>query len=180
MLRRSFSKVRPSSMKGLTLIEIMITIILVGIIGSLTVSMDSLVKSFRMDFYNQRVFSSMVLTRSEAIKRGENVSMCRSQNGISCDTSDNNWKAGWLVFVNPNNNNSVDPGEDIIRVYGVIDREVTIHLDAGNTVTFVPRGSPAVVRTIRLCPTGGVDTPVRTVSVSATGQIRKTSSTDDC
>ncbi|MGI9281394.1 MAG: GspH/FimT family pseudopilin [Endozoicomonas sp.] len=167
-------------MKGLTLIEIMITIILVGIIGSMTVSLDTLVQSFRMDFYNQRVFSSTVLARSEAIKRGENVSMCRSQNGMSCDTSDSNWKAGWLVFVNPNNNNSVDPGEDVIRVYGVIDREVTINLDAGDTVTFIPRGSPAVVRTIRLCPTGGLGTPIREVSVTPTGQIRKASSTGDC
>ncbi|KEQ15018.1 hypothetical protein GZ78_24355 [Endozoicomonas numazuensis] len=172
--------IRPKSMKGLTLIEIMITILLVGIIGSMTVSMDSVVQSFRMDFYNQRVFSSLVLARSEAIKRGVNVSVCRSQNGISCDTSDSNWKAGWLVFVNPNNNNVVDPGEDIIRVYGVIDREVTINLDAGNTVTFIPRGSPSVIRTIRLCPTDGVGTPIRTVSMTATGQIRKTSSTGDC
>ncbi|WOG26419.1 GspH/FimT family protein [Endozoicomonas sp. 8E] len=180
MFRRSFAITRPRTMKGLTLIEMMITILLVGIIGSMTVSLDSLVQSFRMDFYNQRVFSSMVVARSEAIKRGVNVSLCRSQNGFSCDTSDSNWKAGWMVFVNPNNNSSVDPGEIVIRVYEEIDREVTINLNTGNTVTFTPRGSPSVVRTIRVCPTGGLAAPIKTVSVTTTGQIRKTSSTGNC
>lgn len=167
-------------MKGLTLIEILITILLMFIVSSMTVNLDSLVQSFRMDFYNQRIFSSMVVARSEAIKRGVNVSLCRSQNGLSCDSSGSNWKAGWLIFVNPNNNNSVDPGEIVIRVYGEIDSAVTISLNTGNTVTFTSRGSPTVVRTMRACPTGGLGTPVKTVSVTVTGQIRKTSSTGNC
>ncbi|WP_252176443.1 GspH/FimT family pseudopilin [Endozoicomonas sp. 4G] len=180
MFRRSFGITRPKTMKGLTLIEMMITILLVGIIGSMTLSLDSLVQSFRMDFYNQRVFSSMVLARSEAIKRGVNVSLCRSKDSKSCDTSGSNWTSGWLVFVNPNNNSSVDSGEDVIRVYDEIDRGVTINLSAGNTVTFTPRGSPSVVRTMRVCPTGALGAPIKTVSVTTTGQIRKTSSTGNC
>ncbi|WP_422132954.1 GspH/FimT family pseudopilin [Endozoicomonas sp. ALD040] len=180
MFRHRFAITRPGLVKGLTLIEMMITILLVGIISSITVSLDSLVQSFRLDFYNQRIFSSVVVARSEAIKRGVNISLCRSKNGTSCDTSGSNWKAGWMVFTNPNNNSSVDTGEDVIRVYGEIDSDVTINLNAGNTLTFTPRGSPSVVRTIRVCPTGGLGTPIKTVSVTTTGQIRKSSSTGNC
>ena len=42
----------------------------------------------------------LFLARSEAIKRGEIVSVCRSSDGRSCDNRAADWSVGWIVFVN--------------------------------------------------------------------------------
>jgi type IV fimbrial biogenesis protein FimT len=68
------------------------------------------------------------LARSEAIKRGVRVTVCRSGNQTSCGTG--SFGDGWIVFTDPNNNAAIDAGEQIINVAEVTADEMTI---TGNT-----------------------------------------------
>ena len=167
------------SAKGFTLLEIMIAVLLMGILVSMTAQMGSLVESARLGFYSQRLYASAKLTRSEAIKRGERVSICRSASGTDCDVSDTNWSTGWIVFVNPNDNDTVDTGEEVIRVFNAMDT-LRITWSAGNRLTFIPRGSAAANGIFTVCTDGLTATAQRTVTVTASGQIRKASATGDC
>ena len=157
----------------------MIAVLLMGILVSMTAQMGSLLESARLGFYSQRLYASAKLTRSEAIKRGERVSICRSVTGTDCDVSDTNWSTGWIVFVNPNDNDTVDTGEEVIRVFNAMDT-LRITWSAGNRLTFIPRGSPVTNGNFTLCTDGFTATPLRTVTITPAGQIRKASGTGDC
>jgi len=64
--------------------------------------------------------------RSEALRRTNTVTICRSLTGTSCASS-GSWHEGWIVFVDPNNNQSVDTGEEVLRVQNAVDGVVSIH-----------------------------------------------------
>jgi len=51
--------------------------------------------------------------RSEAIKEGQTVSVCVSQDGASC-SGNNTWQNGWIVFSDVNGNGAVDNAADIV------------------------------------------------------------------
>lgn len=103
-------------MAGLTLVELLIVMTIVGVLASLAVP------SFRAMLVRRAVTSAASdlasdfrLARSEAIKRSTFATACRSTNSTSC-AGVGNWSGGWIVFVDANNNQTVDAGEFIFRV----------------------------------------------------------------
>lgn len=82
---------------GFTLIELMVTITVAGILMALAVP------AFRSFLQNDRLMSesnllvmSLQLARSEAIKEDTTVSVCASTNGQNCDGVAD-WSNGWIV-----------------------------------------------------------------------------------
>jgi type IV fimbrial biogenesis protein FimT len=84
---------------GFTLIELMITLAVVGIL--LAIGMPSL-KTFmqgnQLIASTNELISALHVARSEAIKLNSRVSVCESSNGTSCSAT-GSWKNGWIVFV---------------------------------------------------------------------------------
>ncbi len=84
---------------GFTLIELMITLIIVGIL--LVVGLPSL-KGFmqgnQLIAATNELVSALHIARSEAIKLNSRVSICESSNGKDCAVT-GKWKNGWIVFV---------------------------------------------------------------------------------
>ena len=157
---------------GFTLIELMITVILLGLLVNMTMPLGLLAENFKLDYLNQRIYFSAALAKSEAIKRSSTVSICRSTNGTACQHGPD-WSDGWVVFSNPNGNNSIDSGEEIIRVFSPVRSPVSLNWNNGQLLTFIPRGSPVSQGTFRLCPDPSRAVPERLVSVSGSGLIRK-------
>lgn len=158
--------------RGFTLIELMTTVVLLGILVNMVTPLGKLAESFKLDYFNQRIYSSAVLARSEAIKRSTTVSICRSTDGTSCKNG-SDWSDGWVVFVNPNGNNSIDAGEDVIRFYSPFGGPVRFGWDNGQLLTFISRGSVVNQGTFTLCPTQNQGVIERLVTVSGSGLIRK-------
>jgi len=104
--------------RGLTLVELMITIAVASILLSLAVpSFTTSIRNNRMVTDINELHASLSLARSEAVKRDRNVTMCRSSNGSSCT---GNWQDGWIVFVDNNFNGAVDAGDEILRQHGAL------------------------------------------------------------
>lgn len=80
---------------------------------------------------------SLILARSEAIKRGRYVSVCKSDDGATC-TAGSDWNEGWIVFSNTTSAsvNAVDVGDEIIRVHQTLPDTVEIS-PIGNIDGFV-------------------------------------------
>ena len=133
--------------KGFTLIELMITVVLLAIVVNMLTPIGQVLENIRLDYLHQRFFSSAYFAKSEAIKRAETVSMCQSNNGVVCHHGAN-WSAGWLVFVNRNANNSVDSGEEIIRVYNQSSHLANIAISSGQLLTYNSRGAPLVSKNL--------------------------------
>ncbi|WP_257286389.1 GspH/FimT family pseudopilin [Endozoicomonas sp. SESOKO1] len=159
--------------RGFTLVEMMITIVLIAIMVNLVVPIGQVAERFKLDYVNQRIYASAVLARSEAIKRTEIVSVCRSTTGNSCQAGVN-WADGWVVFVNRNGNNSIDPGEDVIRVYNPVSSPVDIVWSSNaRLLSFRPRGSAVQQGSFSLCSVPKRSTLQRLVNISGSGLIRK-------
>ncbi|MGB5065269.1 MAG: GspH/FimT family pseudopilin, partial [Candidatus Competibacter sp.] len=69
---------------GFTLIELMITVALAAIVLTLGVpAFQETIRNNRLATTVNDFISSLNLTRSEAIKRGTRVTLCKSANGTS-------------------------------------------------------------------------------------------------
>nr|WP_306671622.1 GspH/FimT family pseudopilin [Endozoicomonas sp. ONNA2] len=158
---------------GFTLVEMMITVVLIAIMVNLVVPFGQIAEKFKLEYANQRLYASAVLARSEAIKRAATVTVCRSTTGGGCQPG-MNWADGWIVFVNHNGNDYVDRGEEIIRVYNPISSPVEIlwHSNA-QVLSFRPRGSTFHQGSFTVCSVPKRPTLQQVVNISGTGLIRK-------
>ncbi|MFZ6755190.1 GspH/FimT family pseudopilin [Undibacterium sp. Dicai25W] len=92
---------------GVTLIELLVTISVIGILLTLAVpNFSTLIERQKLMTTATEFYAAVNLTRSEAIKRGSQVSVA-ANDGVS-------WKSGWTIFIDSNINGHADPGETII------------------------------------------------------------------
>ena len=118
--------------KGLTLVELMITLAIASIlITSAAPSFTASIQNSRLSTQINELHASLSLARSEAIKRNDNVTVCRSSDGTSCT---GNWQNGWIVFVDIDFDGSVDAGEEVLRVRGLISKGSTLVFSATQVI----------------------------------------------
>lgn len=115
-----FSVIRIAENRGFTLLELMITLLIAGIILSIGVpSFRGVMQNQRMTSATNELVMSLNLAKSEAIKRVAYVSICKSSNGVTCGDAGTSWRDGWIVFANATvaNLGVRDFGDELIRVY---------------------------------------------------------------
>jgi len=61
------------------------------------------------------LLGDLQLARVEAIKEGQPVTVCVSNDGANCSGA-TTWQSGWIVFSDPNGNQAVDAGETVMRI----------------------------------------------------------------
>jgi prepilin-type N-terminal cleavage/methylation domain-containing protein len=93
---------------GFTLIELMFTVLVLAVL--LAVGIPNFLRNSRMAAQANDLLSALNLTRSEAVKRRAQVSLCVT---IDCESGD--FDDGWFVFVDENQSGAFDAGEDVLR-----------------------------------------------------------------
>lgn len=124
---------------GFTLVELMITLMVAAILVTMGVPAfrDLMIKS-RLSGQVQGLYGAISFARSEAIKRGSSVTLCRSADGSNCDTNNSfNWSNGWIVFANNNddnppvrNNIGAANEEPLLRVFPALTANYTLYADS--------------------------------------------------
>lgn len=161
---------------GYTLIELMITLALAGILLAWAApGFYDMVQSNRSATFTNEFISSLQLTRSEAVRRGATVNMCPSADtsNTSC-SGGTNWSNGWIVFADSNDNGQIDAGEERIQIYQLLEanRRVTTGVD---NISFAGTGFlQSNSGTFTLDANGCKGNNARSVSLSSTGRIAVT------
>lgn len=156
----------PGFSAGFTLTELAITLAIAGIVAAAAIpSMQSLVREQRLTGQTNEFIGDLTFARSEALKRGASIVVCKSTNPLAasptCDPTDANpWTSGRVVFVDLDNDNVIDANEPILRVreplQGAGNKLVGDGLATGtaNRVVFTGNGTTLVP------PGGGTENQV--------------------
>ena len=102
--------------RGFTLIELLVVIAVAAILAGLSASsISKMFQSNRVQTEAGGFVSDLMFARSEAIKRGQGVSLCASSNGSTCLNA-NTWQSGWIVFLDTNQCNPVPSASTAVIV----------------------------------------------------------------
>jgi type IV fimbrial biogenesis protein FimT len=167
--------------RGLTLVELLGTISIIAVVNSLAgPTLGETVKRNQLRSQAERVMTTLNLARSEAVKRNQPVSVCRSEDGETCSGG---WSDGWIVFSNLDGDNAVDVGTDeVIRVYDGLAEDHQFYGTVGDdAMTYFSDGSYAAVsETVRICPKDGDLAQSWTVEINTVGRPRVTKGVSEC
>ncbi|MBI5611910.1 MAG: GspH/FimT family pseudopilin [Gammaproteobacteria bacterium] len=159
------------------------TLGIVGVLTSLAVpSLRNLTLTNRMSGEVNTLMSSLYVTRSEAIKRGQPITLCPSGDGRTCADAGSDytwWHHGILVFVDINDNDRLDDGETLVRAHRMTGDNLTIKTSRfRRSVKYQPNGfSSGTNPTFAFCDRRGAGS-VRYVIVSNTGRPRVSTKSD--
>jgi len=137
---------------GFTLVELMITVAIAGIFAMAAApSFTKMIQNNRLATQSNTLIGALNLARSESIKRGFNVILCRSSNGATCAVA-GDWDQGWIVFVDTNNDVAPQAAE-ILRIYGDLAGRGTLKPNGLYTdrVVYQSNGFTTQVGTFVLC-----------------------------
>jgi type IV fimbrial biogenesis protein FimT len=107
---------------GVTLPELLIVIAIVGILATLAVpSFQRVIQANAISSGVDIFMADLRFARSESIKRGGGVVMCRSNapeaSSPTCGTGSTlGWQSGWIIFHDLNNNSNKTATETLLRV----------------------------------------------------------------
>ena len=157
--------------RGVTLIELITTISIMAIVTAIAApTFSDLQRNAQRTTAVNSFFHGLFLARSESIKSGQVVTICKSIDGSNCNSTAA-WHDGWMIFVNTDRDDlpERDEGEAILHVGSRWD---------GGTITsnraaysFRPFRQAVVNGTIIFCDPRG-SAHARAIIISHTGRPR--------
>lgn len=112
-------RLRISVCCGFSMIELMVVLAVTAILLAIGVpSFHELIRNQRLNVAVNAFFGAINLTRSEAIHRGARVDL------VPADGAD--WANGWVVFIDQNNNQLAEAGEQLILAHGPVNGQIAI------------------------------------------------------
>lgn len=141
-------------MAGFTLIEVLMVVVILAVLASITApSMRAFMDAQMVKTPASDLYSSLVLARSEAIKRNAPIDVVPS--GL-------NWEQGWTV--------RVQSGGTVLRVQDGYPR-IQIDASTAGTVTYGSNGRLASSATVfRVLVPGNADARMRCVTIDVSGR----------
>lgn len=182
-----------STSSGFTLIELMVTIALAAILMALAApSFSATIASNRLSAQTSDLITSLNAARSESIRRGRRVTVCKSVDGSSCAT-EGDWSTGWIAFEDKDSDAVVDEKETVLLVHQTGENLTMVKgtTNVSSYVSFTPDGRAKLINgstqsgTLRVCSKSsalGDTRRARNVTVNPVGRIESSviSSTVTC
>jgi type IV fimbrial biogenesis protein FimT len=165
---------------GFTIIELMVAISIAAILLSVAIpSFSSVIRSTRLTTYANELVASLNLARSEAVKRGVQISVKRK------GSTNQNWDSGWDIFTDLNGDGVLDTADVLIKTYPALTNGFTLRTGTAGYQTFaayLPSGLSlnSSGDTFRLCASSGDIVNSRAIVINALGRPRTSETTTAC
>ncbi len=167
---------------GFTLVEMLVTIAIAGILAALAApSMSESILNSKTKELSGKFTVATHLAQSEAVKRGIQISIKPHQ------TSGYEWQQGWDIFADPNRNGTQDSGEELIQTYSMSSDGLTLNSKDSVFSTwlgFLPsgaaKGNGGISGSFRICRPDLDITKSRTITIQGSGNIIVEKGTVSC
>jgi len=128
---------------GFTLIELMVTIAIASIVATIGIpSFNSTITSSRLTTRTNDFVAALHFARSEAVKRNQNVVV--NKTGAQ-------WQDGWQVFVDVDNSNAFNAGDEQLKVYGALSNAFTLNDEGDGYISYNSTGATGAETQFILC-----------------------------
>lgn len=158
---------------GITLIELMITLVVAAILVSLAApNFRGLIETNRISTLHDKMTASLQLARSEAINRSRTITLCGSNNQTTCSGT---WSDGWIIFLDDNADRNFDSGTDTLLKASTVDNDgysLVLISDVITTLQFNSEGRATARGSYQICGPSGNDTEARGIVVDFSGSTR--------
>lgn len=176
-MRRVSCPARRHASRGVTLIETLVVMGIVGILMAIGVpSYKYVTNANRISSEINGLLGDLQFARSEAIKEGRTVSVCVSSDGVSCLSTNYAWKNGWIVFSDINGDGNIDTtnGDLLLRAQATFRGTDTFNANNSiGKITFNREGFASVTNgtLITLHASPAAQGSTRCLSVTLVGLI---------
>ncbi|MCU7844143.1 MAG: GspH/FimT family pseudopilin [Candidatus Thiodiazotropha sp. (ex Monitilora ramsayi)] len=126
---------------GFTLVELMITLAVGIIVLSIGVpAFTNMMAGNQATGTANELIAALRLTRSEAVKRGTEVTICAS-NVANTTCSGDDWHNGWIIYVDDNDDGTFGAADDtLIRVWQSPEGGATFNAATPNSIRYLASG----------------------------------------
>lgn len=151
-----------SHTSGFTMLELVVVLAVVAVLAGVAApSMNRLRQEHRMQGLAEELLGSLMLARAEALRHQQRVTVCARSADERCAAS-GPWTAGWIVFVDSNDNAQRDSQEVLLQKHSALPTGLQL---VGNTtvsryVSYGPEGRSMTLSgafqagTLSLCQEG--------------------------
>ncbi|MEO5378649.1 MAG: GspH/FimT family pseudopilin [Magnetococcus sp. DMHC-6] len=168
----------PPSKNGFTLIELIVVLSIAGILTGMGVPvLYDLIQNNRLISQVNNFVASLQYARSEAVRRGERVSLCPSLDLLTCSTGGGEWGEGWIVFADGHTPGTLDGDDELLRVNPPLSHDSFLKQNSVYTqyisfkATGFSQGNGGNSGGFRLCDSRGVD-KAYDILVNGAGRVR--------
>ena len=117
----------PTAGHGFSLIELLIAVAVVGLLVlAAGPSYRNWIAAQQLANHAQFLAGTLTLARSEAIKTGYRVNLCKSSDRQRCADDGSGWELGWILYVDENQDGEITAGEAVIRTEGSPGNGITV------------------------------------------------------
>lgn len=168
-----------SNINGVTLIEMLVTIFVLAVLTMLAApSFRLLHEKWNVENTAQAMQSTLLMARSEAIKRSGGIGIRKNSNSATCTNASTNqeWGCGWFIYVDTNNNGSWNATEPKIYEIQLNGQVNVMHNSGGNNLKIdrygITNGLNAKGFTLSPESTGISSSATSSLCMSSGGRIR--------
>jgi type IV fimbrial biogenesis protein FimT len=156
-------RLRPRA-NGFSLIELMVTIAVAAVLVAWSVpSLNNLLLGNRLTARTNDLVGSIQYARSEAVKRGRPVNVTSKTAAANC-TANCDWKDGWRVWFDTDNDGAYDAGEELRDIPATSGFKNLVFETSLPSIAFLPNGS--------LNQTNGIGFAMNTSDMNAGSKYR--------